>query len=225
MLLTSGGCGVRKWGFECIKMVFCNSTAFTTNLRGCQCKSPLLKFYKAQEEKDTAASIKKPAHSVTLSKLKSNNQVKKTEKTHMEKVPRVGVAVFLLRGKTVLLGLRRNSIGDSTYALPGGHLEFGESFEECGARELKEETGMDIEKIEFLTVTNKVFKENPKPAHYVTIFLRAALSDPLQDFQNLEPDKCSGLGWYDWDNLPKPLFWPLDEMVQSGFNPFPSQTY
>ncbi|KAK0574400.1 hypothetical protein LWI29_023004 [Acer saccharum] len=183
MLLTSGGCGVGKWGFECRKMAFCNPTAFTTNLRGGQFNSPLLKFCKAQEEKDTAANA-------------------------MEKVPRVGVAVFLLRGKTVLLGLRRNSIGDSTYALPGGHLEFGESFEECGARELKEETGLDVEKIEFLTVTNKVFKESPKPAHYVTIFLRAALSDPLQDFQNLEPDKCSGLGWYDWDNLPKPLFWP-----------------
>ncbi|KAH7569891.1 hypothetical protein JRO89_XS05G0014500 [Xanthoceras sorbifolium] len=97
-----------------------------------------------------------------------------------------------------------------------------ESFEECGARELKEETGLDIEKIEYLTVTNVVFKESPKPSHYVTIFLRAALADPLQDFQNLEPDKCYGWGWYDWDNLPKPLFWPLEELVLSGFNPFPT---
>ena len=40
-------------------------------------------------------------------------------------VPRVGVCVFLVKGKTVLLGRRRSSIGDSTFALPGGHLEFG----------------------------------------------------------------------------------------------------
>lgn len=86
---------------------------------------------------------------------------------------------------------------------------------------MKEETGLDIEKLEFLTVRNSVFLENPKPSHYVVIFLRAALADPLQEPQNLEPDKCHGWDWYDWNNLPQPLFWPLEKMVQSGFNPFP----
>ncbi|KAM5567598.1 geranyl diphosphate phosphohydrolase [Rosa sericea] len=138
-------------------------------------------------------------------------------------VPRVGVVVFLLRGKTVLLGRRRSSIGDSTFALPGGHLEFGESFEECAARELKEETGLDLDKIEFVTVTNNLFLDEPKPAHYVTIFMRAGLKDPDQVPQTVEPDKCDGWGWYEWDDLPKPLFWPLEKMVQSGFSPFPIQ--
>ncbi|KAG6713736.1 hypothetical protein I3843_05G153600 [Carya illinoinensis] len=140
----------------------------------------------------------------------------------MEKgVPRVGVVVFLLNGKAVLLGRRRSSISDSTFALPGGHLEFGESFEECAARELKEETGLDIDKVEYLTVTNTLFLEEPKPSHYVTIFMRAFLADPNQAPQNLEPQKCDGWDWYDWDNLPKPLFRPLEKMVQEGYNPFP----
>ncbi|XP_044488867.1 nudix hydrolase 1 [Mangifera indica] len=140
----------------------------------------------------------------------------------MENVPRVGVAVFVLLGKTVLLGQRRSSIGDSTYALPGGHLEFGEGFEECAAREVKEETGLDIQKMDFLTATNTIFKE-PKPAQYVTIFMRAVLDDPQQVPQTLEPDKCYGWDWYAWDDLPNPLFWPLEKMVQSGFNPFPAE--
>ncbi|KAJ4710602.1 nudix hydrolase 1 [Melia azedarach] len=140
----------------------------------------------------------------------------------MENVPRVAIVVFVLRGKSVLLGRRRSSIGDSTYALPGGHLEFGESFEDCAVRELKEETGLDIQKIDFLTVTNNVFREKPKPSHYVTIFVRAVLADPLQVPQNVEPEKCYGWDWYDWDNLPQPLFWPLEKMVHSGFNPFPN---
>lgn len=98
----------------------------------------------------------------------------------------------------------------------------GESFEDCAVRELKEETGLDIQKIDFLTVTNNVFREKPKPSHYVTIFVRAVLADPLQVPQNVEPEKCYGWDWYDWDNLPQPLFWPLEKMVHSGFNPFPN---
>lgn len=97
----------------------------------------------------------------------------------------------------------------------------GEAFDECAVREVKEETGLDIEKTEFLTVTNNPFLNDPKPSHYVTIFMRAVLSDPLQTPQNLEPSKCGGWDWYDWDNLPNPLFWPLEKMVKSGFNPFP----
>ncbi|KAK2994365.1 hypothetical protein RJ640_017877 [Escallonia rubra] len=137
-------------------------------------------------------------------------------------VPEVGVAVFLLKGKTVLLGRRRSSTGHNTFALPGGHLEFGESFEECAARELKEETGLDIEKIEFLTVTNNVLLEEVKPVHIVAVFMRASMADPNQLPQNIEPDKCDGWDWYDWKNLPKPLFGPLETMVLNGFNPFPA---
>ncbi|XWS64373.1 hypothetical protein CRYUN_Cryun06bG0180600 [Craigia yunnanensis] len=141
-------------------------------------------------------------------------------------VPRVGLVLFVLKGTSVLLGRGRHcSIGDSTFAPPGGHLEFGESFEECGVRELKEETGLEMGKADYLTATNNLFLEEPKPAHYVTIFLRAVLADPDQVPQNREPNKCDGWDWYDWDKLPQPLFWPLEKMVRSGFNPFPSQSH
>ena len=97
----------------------------------------------------------------------------------------------------------------------------GESFEECAVREAKEETGLDIDKVELVTVTNNLFLEEPKPCHFVSIFMRACLRDPRQLPQNLEPNKCDGWDWYEWDNLPKPLFWPLEKMVNEGFNPFP----
>ncbi|XP_022726267.1 geranyl diphosphate phosphohydrolase-like [Durio zibethinus] len=70
--------------------------------------------------------------------------------------PQAGVVLFVLKGKSVLLGRCRSSIGDSTVALPSG-----ESFEDCGARELKEETSLEMEKAEYLTVTNNLFLDEP----------------------------------------------------------------
>ncbi|MCI08355.1 nudix hydrolase 1-like [Trifolium medium] len=137
--------------------------------------------------------------------------------------PRVAVVVFLLKDRSILLGRRRSSVGDATFALPGGNLEFGESFEECAAREVKEETGLDLgqNKIEYLTVTNNVFLDQPKKCHYVTIFMRVVL-DPQDEqvVQNLEPEKCDGWDWFEWEKLPQPLFWPLEKMLKGGFDPF-----
>ncbi|KAG6765806.1 hypothetical protein POTOM_029863 [Populus tomentosa] len=135
-------------------------------------------------------------------------------------VPRVGVVVFVLKGKSVLLGRRRATICNSAFALPGGHLEFGESFEACAAREVKEETGLDIDNIEVLKVTNDLFHEGAEPSHYIMILLRAVLANPNQLPENLEPDKCDGWDWYEWDSLPRPLFWPLEKLLQDGFHPF-----
>ncbi|RWR85603.1 nudix hydrolase 1 [Cinnamomum micranthum f. kanehirae] len=140
-------------------------------------------------------------------------------------LPGVGVVTFVLKDKSLLLGKRHSTNAcDFAFGLPGGHLEFGESFEECGVREVKEETGLDIENVEFLTVTNNVFLDDPKPSHYVVIFLRAVPSDSTQAPQNLEPEKCGGWEWYDWDHLPEPLFQPLKTLIQTGFSPFPTNS-
>ncbi|KAK4260901.1 hypothetical protein QN277_003962 [Acacia crassicarpa] len=144
------------------------------------------------------------------------------EKLETALVPRVGVAVFLTKGGSVLFGRRLSTVGNSTFALPGGHLEFGESFEECAIREVKEETGMKITKTEFLTVTNWVLPEGPKPGHYVIIFMRAEPANAEEEPKNMEPNKCEGWDWYEWENLPKPLFEPLQKLVDEGFKPFPS---
>ncbi|KAL1807796.1 geranyl diphosphate phosphohydrolase [Daucus carota subsp. sativus] len=135
--------------------------------------------------------------------------------------PFVGIGVFVVKGKKVLMGRRLTSVGHNTFSVPGGHLEFGECFEECAAREVKEETGLDVEKIEFLEVRNSIILNEAKPAHIVSIFMRAALADADQVPENVEPEKCDGWEWYDWENLPRPLFGSLENYVQSGVKPFP----
>ena len=62
----------------------------------------------------------------------------------MPEYPRIGVGVIVTKGDRVLLIKRKGAHGQGTWSTPGGHLEYGESPEECAARETAEETGVDI---------------------------------------------------------------------------------
>lgn len=84
----------------------------------------------------------------------------------MNKIPRVGLGVCIVKDNKVLLGKRKNAHGDGSWCFPGGHLEFGESYEECAQRETFEEVGVSIKNIQFVTATNDLFPEEDK--HYIT---------------------------------------------------------
>jgi 8-oxo-dGTP pyrophosphatase MutT (NUDIX family) len=62
-----------------------------------------------------------------------------------------------------------------TWGLPGGHLEFGESFEACGAREVLEETGLIVHDLRFLAVVNSVMHAEGK--HYAVVFVKGYVSE------------------------------------------------
>lgn len=124
---------------------------------------------------------------------------------------RVGIGVFVFRGGRFLMGCRRGAHGAGTWSVPGGHLEFGESFEDTAVREVAEETGVQIGNVRFGAVTNDVFPGEGR--HYVTVWM---LSDHVAgEPVILEPDKCTGLAWHDFDDLPEPLFLPWRQLVRS----------
>lgn len=124
--------------------------------------------------------------------------------------PKVGVGIMVMKDSKVLLGLRKGSHGEGEYAWPGGHMEYMESFEQTAKREVKEETGMEIDNVRFLRLLN--LKDYP-PKHYVDIGLIADWKSG--DPQVLEPHKCEGWDWYDMDKLPQPLFSTVETYLEA----------
>ncbi|MBP6858842.1 MAG: NUDIX domain-containing protein [Candidatus Pacebacteria bacterium] len=127
--------------------------------------------------------------------------------------PRVGIAVFIFREGKFLMLKRKGSHGSGTWSVPGGHLEFGESFEDTVRRETLEETVLSVRNIRFGAVTNDHFEAEQK--HYVTVWM-------VSDYESgeasiMEPEKCDELGWFDFDTLPSPLFLPWNQLLNSEF--------
>lgn len=129
--------------------------------------------------------------------------------------PRIGVGVIVVRAGRVLLGERIGAHGAGTWALPGGHLEFGETVEDCARRELLEETGLQAGAISAGPFSNDVFVAERK--HYLTLFMLAL--DATGNPSRCEPDKCLRWQWFDWQALPSPLFQPLATLHSSGYDP------
>ena len=119
----------------------------------------------------------------------------------MDNITKVGIGVMIWKDGKVLLGKRRGSHGEGTYAFPGGHMEYMESFTDCVKRELEEECGLKIKNLRFVYVANvKIFD----PKHYLHITLAADWEGGEPEIR--EPDKCESWDWFDPEDLHTPLF-------------------
>ena len=85
--------------------------------------------------------------------------------------PRIGVGVLIFRDGKLLLGKRKGSHGAGHWSAPGGHLEFGETPQQCAARETQEECGLVTGECIAGPFTNDLFQAEQK--HYVTLFMLA----------------------------------------------------
>lgn len=126
---------------------------------------------------------------------------------------RVGIGVFIFKNGKFLIGHRQGSHGEGTWAIPGGHLEFGESFEQTAIREVAEENGLHIDNLKIGAVTNDIFESENK--HYVTVWMTSHWRSGEPEI--LEPHKCLEWRWVDFDTLPQPLFLTWNQLFDSQF--------
>lgn len=105
----------------------------------------------------------------------------------------------------------RHRKGNRQYwVLPGGRLEYGETFEECAVREIKEETGLDVEVERFLFLSEAIAPDRSR--HIVNVYLKAKEMGGTMKVGN-EP-VLAGVDYISIDELEKvTLFPPVAEYI------------
>jgi mutator protein MutT len=117
----------------------------------------------------------------------------------------IPASYLILKKENKILMLRRFNTGykDGFYSFPAGHVEEGESFEECLIREAKEEIGVEIrrESLKELYIIHRYKDEVLLNNARIDVFY--IVENWSGEIQNLEPNKCDDLYWFDLENLPK----------------------
>ena len=129
--------------------------------------------------------------------------------------PQIAVSAAIFRDGKVLLTRRARSPAKGFYSLPGGRFEFGESLHQALAREIDEETGLDIEIIG-LAGWREVLPAAAGAGHYLIMSFAArwvarepVLNDKLDDYRWIAPEALAGLG-------DLKLTGGLEEVIQSA---------
>ncbi len=114
--------------------------------------------------------------------------------------PLIGIGVVVEKDSKILVGKRLSGHGAGTYQIPGGHLEHGETFEECSQREVMEETGLTIGTLTLVSISNDIAYEK----HYVSLGMHATWESGIPHAHEIEI--ASEWNWVDPHQLPEPMF-------------------
>jgi ADP-ribose pyrophosphatase YjhB (NUDIX family) len=88
-------------------------------------------------------------------------------------IPTTRVSVIVITKDEKILLVRHRKGNRLYWVLPGGRLEYGETFQECAVRELKEETGLDVVVEKFLFLSEAIAPDRSR--HIVNIYLKGRI--------------------------------------------------
>ena len=110
----------------------------------------------------------------------------------------VAVGAVVQRGDEILLIRRGRGAAVGQWAIPGGRVEFGERLKAAVAREVREETGLDVTVGRFLGWAERM-GDDPAPYHYVILDFAA---EPLDGAATARAgDDADDVAWVRTDAL------------------------
>lgn len=113
---------------------------------------------------------------------------------------KVRVVVILLRGSELLL-MNHRRLGLNYWVLPGGAVKEGETVADCARREMREETGLEIELGRLVYLADVISPDRRR--HHVNLFF---LGQPIGGEFGVTPAKAPG------KHLDKPRWTLLDSL-------------
>lgn len=114
----------------------------------------------------------------------------------------VGCGAFIINERNELLLQKRNKAPEKGYwSIPGGKLEMFETFHQAVKREVKEETGVEIETIDLLGICDHIVSN--ERVHWVSpsYLCKIIKGEP----KIMEPTKHTSIEWFSIENLPQDL--------------------
>ncbi|AGK61872.1 ADP-ribose pyrophosphatase [Archaeoglobus sulfaticallidus PM70-1] len=111
--------------------------------------------------------------------------------------PMVGVGAVIIQNGKVLLVKRANEPNKGYWSVPGGLVRVGESLRSALAREVKEETGLEIEIGDVACVSEEIIGNGEVRFHYVII-------DFFSEIKGGEPKAGSDaleVRWFDINSI------------------------
>ena len=122
-------------------------------------------------------------------------------------IPTVDIIIEIEDLGIVLIDRKNPPYG---WALPGGFMDYGETFEEAAIREAKEETSLDIVLLCQLHAYSDP-KRDPRK-HTVTVaFAAEAIGTPVAG------DDAKSIGIFTKDNLPSPVVFDHGKIISDYF--------
>ena len=110
----------------------------------------------------------------------------------------VAVAAFLRNADGEILLIRRaREPGKGLWAPPGGFVDAGETAEGAVAREVREETGLEIENPRYLASFANPYEFRGHVVPTLDVFFEARATGELQ----IAPDEVSGSAWFAPQNI------------------------
>lgn len=120
------------------------------------------------------------------------------------------VETVVIKGGQVLLINRKLPPQNDWWAMPGGYVDWDETVEEAGMRELKEETNLEPGTVKLLAVysdTNrdKDGRQNIGHAYVIT--------NPKGSIK-IDPEEVNGYQWFDLDALPDKIAFDHRQIIE-----------
>ncbi len=103
----------------------------------------------------------------------------------------------------ILLGMKKRGFGAGRWNGFGGKIVNGENIEDAAKREMKEESGVEIENLKKIGIMEFEFKDNPEIIE-VHVFKPDNFRGEPKESEEMKPQ------WFHFDKIPFKEMWPDD---------------